>query len=140
MTGFMSSHVCSFVFTVFDYRIANCQIVETGEESETTEYHTRVKLYMTVDKQWKERGVGELKINVRSAEDGKTIARFLMRADGVHRIVLNSPLTKQVEVKDPAGGPPKGKHVIFLGFVEGEPTLMQVKVSSTSHHCDGTSV
>lgn len=112
-----------------DCGIANHQIVETGEESESTEYRTRVKLYITVDKQWKERGVGELKINVRSTADDKVTARFLMRADGVHRIVLNSPLTKQVEIKDPAGGPPKGKHVIFLGFVEGEPTLMQVKVS-----------
>lgn len=120
-----------FIISCFrNYRIANCQTVETGEESETTEYRTRVKLYMTVDKQWKERGVGELKINVRSGDDEKVTARFLMRADGVHRIVLNSPLTKQVEVKDPAGGPPKGKHAIFLGFVEGEPTLMQVKVSS----------
>lgn len=89
---------------------------------------------MSIDKQWRERGVGDLKINIRSGSlsdnvnSNATTARFLMRADGVHRIVLNSPLTKQISVADPAGGPPRGKTAIFLGFVEGKPTLMQVKV------------
>jgi Ran-binding protein 3 len=86
---------------------------------------------MSIDKQWKERGVGDLKINIKPDNDGRTTARFLMRADGVHRIVLNSPILKETIVQDPAGGAPLGKHAIFLGFVEGKPTLMQVKVRRT---------
>ena len=46
--------------------------VHTGEEGEETIYHCRAKLYvMQSDGGWKERGVGALKLNVRSA-DGKS--------------------------------------------------------------------
>ncbi|KAI4750339.1 hypothetical protein E4T44_14939, partial [Aureobasidium sp. EXF-8845] len=40
------------------------QDIETGEEGETTEYTCRAKLYNFVDKkEWKERGVGVLRLN-----------------------------------------------------------------------------
>jgi hypothetical protein len=45
--------------------------VHTGEEGEETVYQCRAKLYvMQSDGGWKERGVGALKLNVRSS-DGK---------------------------------------------------------------------
>jgi len=87
---------------------------------------------MSVDKAWKERGVGDLKINIRnghSSNDNKTTARFLLRADGSHRVVLNSPINKLIKVQDPTGGPPKGRTACFAAFdMEGKLTLMQVKV------------
>ena len=36
--------------------------VKTGEEDETCVYSQRSKLYRYTDNQWKERGVGEMKI------------------------------------------------------------------------------
>jgi len=51
-----------------------------------------------------------------------------MRADGVHRIVLNSPVTKDLEIKDPLGGPPKGKTALFIGFIDQKPVTCQLKV------------
>lgn len=95
---------------------------------------------MTVDKQWKERGIGNLKINSRvladDAEDdeapAKLSARFIMRADGTQRIVLNSPITKDIKIEDPTGGLPQGGRALFLGFVDDKPAMLQVKVSC---HC-----
>lgn len=57
-----------------------------------------------------------------------------MRADGSYRIVLNSPVKKEIQVQDPSGGVPKGKSVCFLGFEQGKPVLMQLKVCR-SHIC-----
>ena len=110
--------------------------VETGEENEMIVFQSRAKLYMSVDKQWKERGVGNFKVNATTIENDpdqenaprKKTARFLMRADGSHRIVLNSPIKKEIKVEDPTGGPPKGKTAVFLGFVDDKPTMLQLKV------------
>ena len=109
--------------------------METGEENEETVFQSRAKLYVSIEKQWKERGVGVFKVNASRASDGESIAgsanktaRFIMRADGSHRIVLNSPIKREISVEDPAGGPPKGKTAIFLGFLDNKPTMMQIKV------------
>lgn len=108
--------------------------VETGEEDERTVFQVRGKLYTNVDKQWKERGTGNVRINVATAtkaegdESAARPARFIMRADGSHRMVLNSAIKKEIKVGDPRGGEPKGKTVCFLGFEEGKPVLMQLKV------------
>lgn len=117
----------------------NLAKVETGEEHETTMYQVRGKLYVSVEKQWKERGSGNVRINVSNPaedttadkDDIKRTARFVMRADGSHRIVLNSAVKKEIRVEDPSGGAPKGKTVCFLGFEDGKPILMQLKVSSS---------
>ena len=116
--------------------------VETGEEDEETVFSHRAKLYMIVNKEWKERGVGNLKLNIRRSQQGddddddddakakpKKTARFILRADGSHRLALNSPITKEINMRDPMSGPPKGKQAIFLGFYDGKPTTMQLKVS-----------
>lgn len=120
------------------------QEVETGEEGEETVYLQRAKLYVNTDKQWKERGVGVFKVNVaytvndvKGDDDDeeplpKKSARFIMRADGSHRIVLNSPITRDIKIQDPAGGIPKGKNAIFLGFLDGAPKLMQLKVRGSA--------
>lgn len=55
-------------------------------------------------------------------------ARFIFRTDGSHRMMLNSPITDQVELKDRAGGAPRSKSTIFTGFVDGKPTPCLIQV------------
>ena len=130
------------------------EIVETGEEEEETIFNARAKLFHFEDKQWKERGVGNLKINVRyepmtfpdesngngeSADDdlegGITPmarkGRVLMRTDGVHRVILNSPVFKEMNVGTKDGEEPTGRTMMLTGMEEGRPKGFQVKVSGT---------
>ncbi|KAI9671069.1 MAG: hypothetical protein M1831_005154 [Alyxoria varia] len=111
---------------------------ETGEEGETTIHTVRAKLYVNVDKEWKERGLGNLKINISKScvqdDDGnmRTLAgRFLMRAEGSHRVVLNSPIESDLQMRDPiSNGPPtkSAKSLLFLASIDGILRMCQVKV------------
>ncbi|KAL1640707.1 hypothetical protein SLS58_006721 [Diplodia intermedia] len=105
--------------------------VETGEENEETIFVCRAKLYNFVKvtdtkKEWKERGLGNLKVNVKkqSPEDAEKKApkkaRFVMRADGSHRVVLNSPIQKELKVGDVKGDKPQNGLVLFMGTMDGE--------------------
>jgi nucleoporin NUP2 len=58
-----------------------------GEEHEATTYEVRCKLFESVDKEWKSKGIGLLKIKKDKAS-GKS--RVLVRADGSGRILLNA--------------------------------------------------
>lgn len=129
------------------------QQVETGEEEEETAYSCRAKLYTFVEieegkgkKEWRERGLGTLRLNVRrpasgDLEDGKgdsgeeagVKARFLMRADGSHRVVLNTPVKKEISFGAVGGGPPQGGYMFFMGTVGdgGRLELLQLKVGRT---------
>ncbi|EXJ90515.1 hypothetical protein A1O1_03618 [Capronia coronata CBS 617.96] len=140
------------------------QEVETGEEGEQTIYQCRAKLYH-FDKEWKERGVGVFKVNIRyeskaigdeadsnsDSEDSEDEAkekeegdveaggqsafspverraRLIMRTDGVHRVVLNTPVFKDMNVGTSDGKEPSGKTMLFTGLEEGNPSLFQIKV------------
>ncbi|KAF2731677.1 hypothetical protein EJ04DRAFT_566684 [Polyplosphaeria fusca] len=86
---------------------------ETGEEGEDTRWSGRAKLY-TLDKdkkQWKEAGVGPFKLNV--TKDSPMKARFLLRADGTQRLVLNAPVTKTLRFGDEKGARPSGGQIRF---------------------------
>lgn len=99
------------------------QHVETGEEGEETVFSARAKLFI-LDGQWKERGVGALKLNV--SHDDKKTARFVMRADGSHRVVLNTPIKKGVIKADE---PPTDGSLRFIGITtEGKPQLYNLRV------------
>ncbi|KAJ3029369.1 hypothetical protein HDV00_009621 [Rhizophlyctis rosea] len=65
--------------------------VTTGEEHEKTVHVCRCKLYVLQDNEWKERGVGQLKINL--TKDRPRRARLIMRKDTVHTLILNVPLS-----------------------------------------------
>lgn len=117
--------------------------VETGEEDEITKYSCRAKLYnySTLPdgkKEWRERGLGVLRLNVKAAEDGddnsKPKARFLMRADGSHRVVLNTPIKKEIKFGTPSGGPPTNGFIYFMGTFDGRDNLemLQIKVRLTA--------
>jgi len=67
------------------------QAVQTGEEEEKSMYMVRAKLFRLSDQnQWKERGTGTLKLNVRKF-DGEG-ARLVMRKEAVFTVLLNVTL------------------------------------------------
>ncbi|XP_012522042.1 E3 SUMO-protein ligase RanBP2 [Monomorium pharaonis] len=68
--------------------------VTTGEEEEDTLYCGRAKLFRFVDKEWKERGVGDVKL-LRNKE-GKV--RLLMRRDQILKICANHLLRPDMEL------------------------------------------
>jgi len=138
------------------------QAVETGEENETTVFLQRAKLYSfsvvapSTEKKWVERGVGNLKLNVTNAlppeseteattsptdkfngDKPKQKARFVMRAEGSHRVVLNSPVQKGSKFGEETGDKPKGQKFYFLGRPEGSETLetMILKVFMLLRFC-----
>lgn len=147
-------------------RADSTSIVETGEEGEETIFSGQAKLYHLVrgdtpaDSGWKERGAGVLKVKVRVApaeeslepteDDGDEVspdaavtesvhrtARLLMRASGVYRVVLNSPIYKGMNLRTPAGSVPSlekpSKQLMLTIIEDGKPVMMQVKVSLKPH-------
>ncbi|KAJ7300877.1 hypothetical protein DFH08DRAFT_907770 [Mycena albidolilacea] len=63
----------------------------TGEEEEETLHQVRGKLFSLVDgTQWKERGTGTIKLNVRRSDGGG--ARLVMRKEAVYTVLLNVTL------------------------------------------------
>ncbi|KAF1960571.1 hypothetical protein CC80DRAFT_259646 [Byssothecium circinans] len=89
--------------------------IETGEENEDTAWSGRAKLYTLAGgagmKAWQERGVGPFKLNVTREAPKK--ARFVLRADGTHRLILNAAITKSLLVGDADGKEPKDGKVLF---------------------------
>lgn len=61
-----------------------------GEEEESILFEGRAKLFRLVGQEWKERGVGPVKLLKRMDVSGK--CRILMRRDQVHKVCLNHGL------------------------------------------------
>ena len=72
--------------------------VKTGEEDEEELFKHRAKVYRycSETKQWKERGVGDIKI-LKNPRSG--ITRVLLRRDQVHKIAANHRISKEMELK-----------------------------------------
>nr|POE54575.1 brefeldin a resistance protein [Quercus suber] len=128
------------------------QDLETGEEDEMTEYSCRAKLYNFTaiadgKKEWRERGLGILRLNVskgfKAGEDeeaskAKTQARFLMRADGSHRVVLNTPIKKEIKFGAPTGGAPQGGlHRARTAAIKDETTVRPRALRPSSRTAGG---
>ncbi|KAJ0929419.1 putative Ran binding domain, PH-like domain superfamily, nuclear pore complex, NUP2/50/61 [Helianthus annuus] len=64
--------------------------IETGEENEKAVFTAESVLFEFVDGGWKERGKGELKVNVLTS--GTRKARLVMRARGNYRLILNASI------------------------------------------------
>ncbi|CRK98616.1 CLUMA_CG012135, isoform A [Clunio marinus] len=101
--------------------------IVTGEENEEVLYCHRAKLYRfsqdTADKEWKERGLGDIKI-LKHKETGKL--RVVMRREQIFKICLNFFLTDEIELKR------KNDNSWSFGandFSEGEfePTLFAIR-------------
>ncbi|XP_048481602.1 E3 SUMO-protein ligase RanBP2 [Plutella xylostella] len=70
--------------------------VTTGEEDETAVFSARSKLFRFVDNQWKERGIGEMKL-LKHKVTGKV--RVLMRREQVHKICANHLITPELDIQ-----------------------------------------
>ncbi|KAL4996999.1 hypothetical protein BDV10DRAFT_195509 [Aspergillus recurvatus] len=94
--------------------------IETGEEEEKTYFSCKAKLFHFSNKEWRERGLGTFKVNVKITDgvEDKKGARMIMRADGVGRVMLNTPLFKGMKVGDAAGNEPKATKQIHLASLE----------------------
>ncbi|XP_061398604.1 E3 SUMO-protein ligase RanBP2 [Musca vetustissima] len=66
--------------------------VRTGEEEEEVMFCNRAKLFRHVEKEWKERGIGDIKI--LKNKDGSS--RILMRRDQTHKICANHKITPEL--------------------------------------------
>ena len=71
--------------------------VKTGEENEITLFEHRAKLlrYVKETKEWKERGIGNMKVMVNKEDPNKV--RLLMRREQVFKICCNQLLAKDTK-------------------------------------------
>ena len=96
--------------------------IKSGEEDEDVLFSHRAKLFRfeTKSKEWKERGVGDMKI-LRHKATGK--ARLLMRRDQVLKICCNHHVTEEVKLT-PMTGPSSSKSWTWYtscDFADGVP-------------------
>ncbi|XP_046668951.1 E3 SUMO-protein ligase RanBP2 isoform X2 [Homalodisca vitripennis] len=102
--------------------------VRTGEEEEEKEFCHRAKFYRynTESKEWKERGIGDMKI-LRHRETNTY--RLLLRREQVHKVVCNQLITSELELQ-PLAGSDKAFCWAGMNMAEeyGEPQLEKVAV------------
>lgn len=93
--------------------------VRTGEEDEEVLYSHRAKLYRWMDGEWKERGLGDIKL-LRDSSAGRT--RLLMRREPVLKVCLNHLLTPELQF-----GKKDDRTVLWSAtdFSDGEPAPYQ---------------
>ncbi|XP_054829021.1 ranBP2-like and GRIP domain-containing protein 3 isoform X2 [Eublepharis macularius] len=96
----------------------------TGEEDETVLYSQRVKLFRfdAETSQWKERGVGNLKI-LKNEVNGKL--RMLMRREQVLKVCANHWITTTMNLK-PLSGSDKAWMWLANDFSDGDAKLEQL--------------
>ena len=101
--------------------------VKTGEEDEEVLFSHRAKLYRFVkeDKQWKERGVGDIKL-LRNRQSGKI--RVLMRRDQVLKICANHQITTDMKLQPNAGSDRSWVWSTLADFSEQECKAEQLAV------------
>jgi len=130
-------------------------VVDDGETSEATILSVRAKIYYLdkTSKAWKERGAGNLKINVplqcvdidedtgaavpgsfdaSSLEDGEAkLVRLVMRQDSTHRVILNTAVFPAMKF-----GEKQGLKSVAISFtaLEGnnEPVSIQLKLNAVN--------
>lgn len=68
----------------------------TGEENDTILFERRAKLYKYIQKEWKEKGIGILKI-LKNSDTNKV--RLVMRREQVHKVCANHFLYDNMELK-----------------------------------------
>ncbi|CAJ2512288.1 Uu.00g053030.m01.CDS01 [Anthostomella pinea] len=125
--------------------------VDDGEAGEVTIFQARAKLY-NLDKAssaWKERGAGNLKINVpipcvdinedtggpipgsfdaSTLEDSEPkVVRLIMRQDSTHRVILNTVLIPAMKFQEKSTV--KATCVLFTAIEDGGAVSIQMKMS-----------
>lgn len=94
--------------------------VKTGEENETVLYSHRAKLFRFKDSEWRERGLGDVKI-LQHKTTGKM--RVVMRREQIFKICLNHVLDHDIEYKQKDD---KSWHFVVNDFSEGAIELEQL--------------
>lgn len=118
--------------TFFFSKLTSHSIVSTGEEEEENVFSCKGKLFH-FSGEWKERGVGTFKVNVRNDEEGKRHGRMIMRADGALRVMLNSPVFKGMTFGDAKNEEPSSKQIFLASNEEGRTVPLLLRVSYTSN-------
>ena len=107
---------------------------KTGEEDETVVYSHRAKLFRyDVDtKQWKERGVGDIKILLHNETKR---SRVVMRREQIHKLCANHYITAGMELKENAGSDRSWVWSVDADFSDGvaKKELLAVRFK---HHED----
>jgi hypothetical protein len=91
---------------------------KTGEEDETVVYTHRAKLfrYNLDTKQWKERGVGDIKILLHNETKR---CRVVMRREQIHKLCANHYITAGMELKDNEGSDRSWVWSVDADFADG---------------------
>ncbi|CAH8841817.1 unnamed protein product [Trichobilharzia szidati] len=122
---------------------------KTGEEEELCIFLRRCRAYRYVDKEWKERGVGEIKVLVRPRTMPTDVhfgprdvvpsdytltdigrARILMRRDQILKLCLNHPISSDLPVFKPMGSSASANSLCWVGedYSEGTGSLETLAV------------
>ncbi|KAJ3676346.1 hypothetical protein LUZ60_003758 [Juncus effusus] len=72
--------------------------LKTGEENEKTVFTSDAILYEYLTNTWKERGKGEIKLNLTTS--GELKPRLVMRSKGNYRLILNASVYADMAVKE----------------------------------------
>ncbi|XP_071172794.1 uncharacterized protein [Mytilus edulis] len=99
--------------------------VVTGEEDEEVLFQHRSKLFRFADGEWKERGLGDIKIS-KHTENGKV--RLLMRRAQIYKICLNHYLIEELELKPMPKTDGKAWIWFAMDFSDVEPAMQQLAV------------
>ncbi|KFX86633.1 hypothetical protein V490_08995 [Pseudogymnoascus sp. VKM F-3557] len=132
--------------------------IHDGEEDEVTLSQFRAKLFAMEPKEgWKERGVGNLKVNVHKTcvefdeytgapvpgsfdvslrdddEDAPPViaARLIMRQENTHRVILNTIINRALKLEEKPSNA-AGKGYMFTAFDGGKPVNMLLKLNETN--------
>ncbi|KAJ5215189.1 uncharacterized protein N7498_001596 [Penicillium cinerascens] len=109
------------------------QTIETGEEQESTIFTCKAKLFHFSNKEWKERGIGTFKVNVRENASGKTTGRMIMRADGALRVMLNSPIFKGMNYGDAHNNAPESKQILLASMEDGKTVPLLLRTGNEAY-------
>lgn len=102
-------------------------VIKTGEEDEDVLYSHRAKLFRFVDGEWKERGLGDVKILKHKATDK---IRVVMRREQIFKICLNHFLTHDIEYKTKDD---KSWHFVVNDYSESVLELMNFCLRFKTH-------
>ncbi|XP_070173906.1 E3 SUMO-protein ligase RanBP2-like isoform X2 [Littorina saxatilis] len=99
--------------------------VKTGEEEEEILFEGRAKMYRFTDKEWKERGLGVIKI-LQHRDTGRI--RVLMRREQVLKICCNHYITGELDLKPMPRSDGKAWIWYAMDFTEDEGSMEQLAV------------
>ncbi|KXN90672.1 Brefeldin A resistance protein [Leucoagaricus sp. SymC.cos] len=101
------------------------QEVITGEEDELTIHQVRSKLFSLENNQWRERGTGMMKLNVRQSD--RTGARLVMRKEAVYTLLLNVTLFHGMSC---TLAPQDPRYLRFSAIENGSTTHYNLRLAS----------